>query len=620
MTGESRPRVVFCNRAPRRTIRRRASDPEPLVLDYRDDNRVRLRLPDFVRSVGTIPARVLDLLELAGYLFAVDRLTPRGQPDALLYDSWSRRFHIVMKVRDTEFWNDDATKKKLIDLLLFVTGDREYRFEFLPGHTTDRAHLFDNEEFRITPEKPHHVMLFSGGLDSLAGAVARLNSSGDIVCLVSHRSGQPSTAMTQDRLANALAQQFPRRVRPYRFATGLTNKRAISETQRTRTFLYGSIAFALATALGQREVAFYENGITSLNFPRRQDLLNARASRTTHPKTMFLLSEFLSHVASHPIVLSNSYRWKTKADVLEVLKQYRSETLIPSTVTCSRTTMTRGDHTHCGGCFQCVDRRFAASAAGLGEVDHAGLYTLDMLSQTIADGQVRTVILDYIRLGLGFESDTVDSFYDKWLTEIADAMLPTDRDREEIFVDKMFKFVNRFGKQTVTALETFSRNADVKKTPVEGSLLQIIQQREYLKSEPERFAQTLAEKLRRAVPAMFANNPPVNENDFNDKVQGLLQAEAAGYRREYPATQFALARVIPDHEFQNYHVLIEAKYIREGTTLSKVTDQIAADIVKYPASAYIVFAIYDPHRAIRDDVRFATDIEAQRRCMVVPLR
>ena len=136
MTGDIRPRVVLCNRAAHGTIRRGKGDPEPLVLDYRDDNRVRLRLPDFVRSVGTISPRVLDLMELAGYLFAADRLTTRGQPDALLYDSWSRRFHFAMKVRDAKFWNSEVTKKKLIDFLLFVTGDREYLFEFLPGHTT----------------------------------------------------------------------------------------------------------------------------------------------------------------------------------------------------------------------------------------------------------------------------------------------------------------------------------------------------------------------------------------------------------------------------------------------------------------------------------------------------
>ena len=119
---------------------------------------------------------------------------------------------------------------------------------------------------------------------------------------------------------------------------------------------------------------------------------------------------------------------------------------------------------------------------------------------------------------------------------------------------------------------------------------------------------------------MFAGNRPINENDFNDKIQGLLQADAEQYRREYPATQFALARVVPDHEFQHYHVLIESKYIRKGTTLSKVTDQIAADIVKYPVSAYVVFVIFDPDRVIRDDVRFASDIESRRKCKVLALR
>jgi len=278
VSSTSRPRIVFCNHAPRSTVRRRKSDPDPLVLDYRDNDRIRLGLPDFVRSVGTISPRALDLMELAGYLFAADRLTTRGQPDSLMFDSWSRSFHIVAKVRDAAFWNNEATKRQLIDLLRFMTGDREYKFDFLPGHTTDRAHLFDSEEFKIAPEKPHHVMLFSGGLDSLAGAIDRLNSSSDTICLVSHRSGQPSTVTTQAALISALERRFPGRVKGYRFGTGLMNRRAASETQRTRTFLYGSIGYALATALSQKEVTFYENGITSLNFPRRQDLLNARVT------------------------------------------------------------------------------------------------------------------------------------------------------------------------------------------------------------------------------------------------------------------------------------------------------------------------------------------------------
>jgi hypothetical protein len=193
-------------------------------------------------------------------------------------------------------------------------------------------------------------------------------------------------------------------------------------------------------------------------------------------------------------------------------------------------------------------------------------------------------------------------------------------DKEEAFVDAMYQLVHRFGAQTVAALEAFARRADVTKKPVPGSLLHIIQQQEYLKNEAERFADKLGQKLQRAIPAMFANNRPINENDFNDKVQGLLGAEAEEYRREFPATQFGLAKAIPDHEFQGCNVLVEAKYVRKGTAVSKLTDEIAADIVKYPSPAFIVFAIYDPDRSIRDDQRFVADIEARRKCKVVMLR
>ena len=66
MSGVSRPRIVFCNRASRGAIRRRKSDPEPLVLDYRDDSKIRLGLPDFVRAADFNPSNVLYGLEGGG--------------------------------------------------------------------------------------------------------------------------------------------------------------------------------------------------------------------------------------------------------------------------------------------------------------------------------------------------------------------------------------------------------------------------------------------------------------------------------------------------------------------------------------------------------------------------
>jgi 7-cyano-7-deazaguanine synthase in queuosine biosynthesis len=619
MNAIAKRHIILCNGAPKSTIRKKTGDAVPIILDYRDEDRVLLHLPRFIISVGTVPQRVLDLLELCAYVFAADRLVSRGQANSVVFDAWSRTFHFAVKVRDFDFWNDPVTKKKLSELLEFISGDRQFKFEFVAGHATPPAHLFDREDCFFEPSKPHHVMLFSGGLDSLAGAIERLNTTDDTVCLISHRSGQPSTAMTQDKLVTALKQQYPGRVEHYKFSTSLTNGRAVSETQRTRTFIYGSIAFALASALKQDHISFYENGITSLNFPRRQDLLNSRASRTTHPKTMILLGEFLSHVAEKQTTVTNTYRWKTKADVLDVIKSFNAQNLIPSAVTCSITPMTRGEHTHCGGCFQCIDRRFSASAVDLTDVDYSGLYTFDFLSESISDPQIKTAIIDYVRLGIEFNDSSIDSFYNDWLTEIAEAMCTGDN--EVTFIPKLYGLVKRFGQQTVHALNNFNLRDDVTKEPIPNTLLQIIHHREYLKDEPERFALSLSNKLKRAIPSMFIKNRPRDENDFNDKLNGLIQNDNEGYRREFPVTSFGLAKVIPDHEVMKCNLIIESKYLRSNTTASKITESIAADLVKYPEAAYIVFVIYDPDRSIKDDHVFIRDIEAKRKsCMVSIIR
>lgn len=609
--------IVLCNGAAKSLVPARKGDKEPLRLDYSEGGHVRLRLPDFVRSIGTLPNRVLDLLEIAAYVFAADRLTDRGAKDLLVYDSWSRVFLFAIKVRDVDFWNDPVTKEKLKALLLYISGDRDYQFRFVGGHTTAPAHLFDHEEFLLEPSKPHHVMLFSGGLDSLAGAVHRLSTSSDIVCLVSHRS-QPSTIMTQNKLVSALSARFTDRVRHYHFSAGLANGRAVSETQRTRTFIYGAIAFALASGLSQKELAFYENGITSLNFARRQDAINSRASRTTHPKTMRLLKDFLSHVMGNPFSVENAFRWKTKAEVMQVLAEHHAEGWISSAVTCSKTSMAHGDHTHCGGCFQCVDRRFSISATQLTDYDQASLYALDFLTEPISDPESKTALIDYARLGLKFANQSADAFYDEYLSEISEAIEPSDNHGEIVL--ELSNLAKRFGQQTVNALHQYNRHADITRPTVKDSLLDIIDKREYLKLEPERLAERICERLNAAIPTMFARQRPADENDFNDKMHGLLKSESDDYRREFPVATFALAKVIPDHEFPNYNVLIESKYLRGSTTASKITDALAADLVKYPSSSFVVFALYDPERSIRDDVIFARDIEKIRRCRVLIMR
>ena len=86
----------------------------------------------------------------------------------------------------------------------------------------------------------------------------------------------------------------------------------MEETQRTRSFLYTSIACAIATAYGQDSFTVFENGITSINFPRREDLSHARASRTTHPRTIKHLEDFFSIVRGCDMKIKTPFLGKDK--------------------------------------------------------------------------------------------------------------------------------------------------------------------------------------------------------------------------------------------------------------------------------------------------------------------
>jgi 7-cyano-7-deazaguanine synthase in queuosine biosynthesis len=603
-----RRHLVLCNGAPRSALRGRRGNVDVLELDYMRDDRVRLALSDFAHASYHIPNRCLDLIEIAAYVLAADRLIHRGPNDSLEFSSWGRNIHFHIRVRDTRFWKRTETQQRLAAVLEFLSGDTEVRFTFLPGQDTAPTGIFDTPGFQYQSGDNYRVTLFSGGLDSLTGAIDSLLTTTQKLCLVSHRSGLPSTAKTQDALLRRLKSQFPDRVLHYKVASHLSGGRAPNESQRTRSFLYASIAFSLAHALGQNRAYFYENGVTSVNLPRRQDLLNARASRTTHPRSLYLMSQFLSCIAESEFSLENPYRWSTKADVLAVLKERGLQELVPSAVSCSRTAFASGAATHCGHCLQCVDRRFASFGAGIGNVDHSGLYTLDFITHSIQEPEARTVILDYVRLGLDCESLTVDGFLRKWLAEITDCLTPGESQSETI--ERLHSMFQRFGRQTVAALKAMRNEFDDPRAKIaENSLLALIQEREYLKDDTERLAVRISEDLRSSVPRVFRRVAPKNENDLNDKIDGLLQTRRPDYEREFPACVFALSRIIPDHMLASKRLLIETKYVRKGSVLSRVSDEVAADITKHPSSAFSLFIIYDPASLIFDRDRFAEDFK-----------
>lgn len=613
--------IIRCNSATSPIVQNEGSQ-DFLTLDYLStDRNLLIKLPSFVNSLYHLPDRIKDLLEIASYIYGADRNIKRGQKDDVEYQRWARRLHFYIKVRDYQFWNNESLKQALIEGLKFVSGDYDFEFTFQEGNDTIPEGLFDHEQFSIASADNTKVVLFSGGLDSLSGIVELLETTDDKLCLVSHHSGQPGTKKTQDKIFQALQRDYPKRCNHYAFSCNLTGTRAVEETQRTRSFLYCSIAFAISHALGLDRFYVYENGITSLNFAKRQDLINARASRTTHPKTIGLFSRFFSYFEDKPFIIEHPFLFNTKTDILSKFKEYNRQEYIDSTVSCSKTFKKDWDSgideynsqaLQCGGCSQCIDRRFAAFASDTTEYDASHLYKSDFVRHKL-NAETKTTIMDYVRQAREYSRQNVDDFFLDTLEFITDVSDFLDGDSEEDKTSKIHNLFIKHGKQIEEAIRRMESPFD---RINEGSFLSLVSNRDYLKPDDMLLAGKIESDLRKALPLMFHNgNLPNNEQDLNNKIQALIEKNQNNYEREYPSIKFGLARIIPDHSC--YDLLIEAKYLRGSTTPSKATEGLSADMFKLPDDAYKLLVVYDPESSISDIEVFTSAFENKsRRCKV----
>ena len=604
------PIQFYCNGIKETVVRRRHREKKSLsYYENEQCNRnMTLKLSDFVQQVVYLPDRVLDLLEIAAYVFCADRSVRRGARDDLHYQSWSRNIEYNIRVRDYDFWHNEKIRKLLAQTVTWITGDMAHKFYFYPGHKTEKTSLFDHSQFVDSLEGSNVVMLFSGGLDSLAGTIKLLEETQATLWLVSHKSSQITTR-TQYRLVEALKKQYlPKRINHSFFECHLHKDRAPEESQRTRAFLYTSAAFAMSSALKLNSFYLYENAITALNFPKRGAMINARVSRTAHPKTIRLLESLFHEIGQDKCNIVNPFKEKTKTDIVECIHKYDKLHLANSSVSCSKIFKGNNSSTHCGCCSQCIDRRFAFHALNCESFDE-GIYSFDFINEPITDGETKTNIIDYIRQAREFLHSNEDSFYiDKadLLSEVIDHKLD-----EFAQVSRISDVCKRHGKQVQKALVNMIHPLEYYP---EGSLFTLIKTGDYERAPVYTLAKQIANELEVFIRKTYSLSKPKNENELNASINGYLSGHGTRFENEHPTLKFGTARTIPDHSCQD--MLVEVKYIRTNTTPSKANEGIAADLTKYPDEPLKLFIVYDPYSQITDRNEFRRDFEVKRHCII----
>lgn len=309
----------------------------------------------------------VDLLILAAHVHAADtRVSRSGESQ----DSWTRELRLVVPVSDPVRWA--AAARTLTTLLDFVTGDRwTIGFRSRPAKFATMAPQAPADQ---SPHAFDSLSLFSGGLDSLIGAIDLLEGSKKPL-LVSHW-GDSATSDAQNKLFAVLKKGYPaavfERLRVAMvFEKGLVKGVDSEDSTRGRSFLFFALGVFAGTGLGHKFILRVpENGLISLNVPLDPLRLGSNSTRTTHPYYIARWNDLLGELGINGSI-ENPYWAKTKGEMAAACanKTLLSK-LVPDSLSCSSPAKGRWQGRgieHCGYCLPCLIRRAAINSAfGIG--------------------------------------------------------------------------------------------------------------------------------------------------------------------------------------------------------------------------------------------------------------
>lgn len=321
-----------------------------------------------------VTPRVRDLLVLAMSVYSADLRIQRKTAA----DGWNREITLYVPVSDVKPW--EGAQTVLEQTLCFLTGDTWTlsfrRTKPWPKRKRGKKKIGSVE----------HFCLFSGGLDSLVGAIDLLSQKGRVALIGHHGAGV--TNKVQEDLLAIIEKAYPERIVPLMFyVQPKPRKLKLKDgepSMRSRSFLFFSLGVAMTASIrGGDTLTVAENGFISLNVPLTPARSGSCSTRTTHPHYVALFRKLLRQL-DIDVKITLPYRFKTKG---EMLAECEDRSLLTRTakrsMSCSHPETGRfqgfAPRNHCGYCVPCVIRRAAMRKARL--IDPAP--NVDVLNETL---------------------------------------------------------------------------------------------------------------------------------------------------------------------------------------------------------------------------------------------
>ena len=350
------------------------------------DRRVRLFGPSSmgISGIGTkmewafkrldlqVPQRAYDFLSIAMAVMATDEFVSRRDTAS---DGFARDLRVTIGVADSQIWSGQALS--LAQTLGFLTGDN-WILNFVGGGKvapTRKERL--RMRTHIHASRCDLVCLFSGGLDSLIGAIDVLEDPSVTPILVS-RSATGDNGYQQ----NLLKKLPPREA--FRVNDAPRKAKLVpwskEGTTRSRSLLFLALAACCADAISEyrsvptTKLLIPENGVIAINAPLTHRRIGAASTRTAHPHYLQGLQRCFKEVGIKAKI-HNPFAHLTKGEMI-VDSAHRTllDPLIAQTVSCGKY---KRKSKQCGRCLPCLIRRSANHAAAITEP--TGSYDADDL-------------------------------------------------------------------------------------------------------------------------------------------------------------------------------------------------------------------------------------------------
>lgn len=305
-----------------------------------------------------------DFLAIALSVVAADFNVVRDRSP----DGWTREIELDIAVSDPDFWRTQAPE--LQRALAFLTSDvwtlRFAASGFAPASLP--------KPFRPANDS---VMLLSGGLDSLIGAIDLKAVGWNPLAVSQTVRGDGAKQRT---FASLLG------LRHVQVNPNVQIPEATEDSQRARSMAFIGFAVATATSLamlqggGTVPLFVCENGFIALNAPLTGIRLGSLSTRTAHPEYLGRLQSVLD-AAGLGVKLTNPYVGLTKGEMMvQCRDQARLALLAAGSTSCGR--FQRFGYRHCGRCVPCQVRR--AAFIRWGHQDDT-IYIYDNLAKDDAD-------------------------------------------------------------------------------------------------------------------------------------------------------------------------------------------------------------------------------------------